>query len=201
MKTNLDLIMRSIKKKGLIETVIHISTFLSRRLFSILKIVFLNIRGYRINYSVSLRGNNHFFQSVKYAINISSNSIIGKNTRISSGQDGKVFIAENVLVDDYTFIMAHESISIGKNTKIAAFCFITDFNHRFEDKKISIVKQGYNAKPVLIGENVWIGTHSVILPGVTIGNRAIIGAGSIVTKDVPANSIAVGNPAKVIKNI
>ena len=56
-------------------------------------------------------------------------------------------------------------------------------------------------KSVIIGKNVWIGTHAVILPGVTIGDRAVIGAGSIVTKDVPANSVAVGNPAKVIKNI
>lgn len=174
---------------------------MSCRLLSILKIAILNIRGYRIDYSVTLRGGNTFFQSVKDAINISNNSIIGRNTRISSGEDGKVFIAENVLVDDYTFIMAHESISIGKNTKIAAFCFITDFNHRFDDKKLSIVKQGYVVKPVLIGENVWIGTHCVILPGVTIGDRVVIGAGSIVTKNLPSNSVAVGNPARVIKHI
>lgn len=55
--------------------------------------------------------------------------------------------------------------------------------------------------PVKIGKNVWIGSNSTILPGVTIGDNAIIGAGSVVTKDIPADMIAVGNPAKVIRSI
>lgn len=57
------------------------------------------------------------------------------------------------------------------------------------------------AYPITIGEDCWIGGGAIICPGVTIGNRCIIGAGSVVTKDIPDDSIAVGNPAKVIKNL
>ena len=57
------------------------------------------------------------------------------------------------------------------------------------------------AKPVTIGNNVWVGGHSVILPGVTIGENSVIGAGSVVTKDIPANVVAVGNPCKVLRPI
>ena len=55
--------------------------------------------------------------------------------------------------------------------------------------------------PINIGNNVWIGAHSVVLPGVTIGDNAVIGAGSIVTKDIPANVVAVGNPCRVMREI
>lgn len=57
------------------------------------------------------------------------------------------------------------------------------------------------ARPVLIEDGVWIGSGSTILPGVTVGQNSVIGAGSVVVKDIPANSIAVGNPCRVIKNI
>ncbi len=60
---------------------------------------------------------------------------------------------------------------------------------------------GYTSKPVKIGKYVWIGANVVILPGVEIGDNAVIGAGAIITKNIPANSVAVGNPAKVIKKI
>ncbi len=56
-------------------------------------------------------------------------------------------------------------------------------------------------KPITIGNDVWVGGGSIILPGITIGNNCVIGAGSVVTKDVPDNSMAVGNPAKVIKKL
>ena len=63
-------------------------------------------------------------------------------------------------------------------------------------------QKGYQyAKKITIGNNVWIGTNAVILPGVTIGENSIIGAGSIVTKDVPPNVVAVGNPCRVMRSI
>ena len=57
------------------------------------------------------------------------------------------------------------------------------------------------AKPITVGNNVWIGGNVVVVPGVTIGDNCVIGAGSVVTKDIPANSLAVGNPCKVIRKI
>lgn len=194
-------IFQILKNKGLIETFIYGMSLLYVRIFSYLKILLLRIRGYSLDFSVILKGNNFFFQSTKKAVSIGKKTIIGKHTRISAGGRGKVEIGMNVLIDDFTFVMAHEKIEIGDNTKIAAFCFLTDFNHKFNDFKKSIKEQGYETKPVKIGRNVWIGTHSIILPGVAIGDNSVIGAGSVVTKNIPSRSIAVGNPAKVIKKL
>ncbi len=182
--------LRVIKRKGVVDTHFHGLGISFIKLLSVIKILGLRIRGYNIDLNVVLRGNNVFFQSTTSAINISSGTTLGKNTRITGGGIGKIYIRDNVLIDDSTFVMAHQSIKIGKNTAIAAFCYITDFNHRFNTKDVSVLKQGYDTKPVLIGKNVWIGTHCVILPGVTVGDGAVIGAGSIVTKDIPAIVLA-----------
>jgi acetyltransferase-like isoleucine patch superfamily enzyme len=201
MLKNVRTALRIINSKGLIETLVYSFRLFRHKLFSITKIYFLRIRGYDLDKSVILRGKVFFFQSNKHSIKIDQDVIVGDGNRISAGGKGSVLIGKGVLVDDFTFIMAHEKIEIGKNSKIASFCFITDFNHRYDDKKMPIAKQGYVTDPIMIGDNVWIGTHSVILPGVKIGNNSVIGAGSVVTRSIPANSVAVGNPAKVIKHI
>ena len=74
---------------------------------------------------------------------------------------------------------------------------IATLNHDINLK----TRNNASPKPVKIGKNVWIGANCTILPGVTIGDNSVIGAGSVVAKSIPANSIAVGNPAKVIKQI
>lgn len=191
----------TLKKKGVIETFLYAAKLGLYKFFSVITIFFLKVRGYDIDYSVVLKGHNFFFQSTKNAIIVKKGAIIGQHTRISGGGSGKVHIGENVLIDDFTFIMAHEKISIGKNVTIASFCFITDFNHQYKKKNVSVLHQGYDTKPVTIKNNVWIGTHVIILPGVTIGEGSVVGAGAVVTHTIPDNSIAVGNPAKVIKKI
>lgn len=89
---------------------------------------------------------------------------------------------------------------IGDNVMMAPEVKIYTRNHRFDRKDIPMIKQGTTpVKPVIIGNDVWIGSRVIILPGVTIGDGAIIGAGSVVTKDVPPYSIFAGNPAKFIR--
>lgn len=201
MKKTFFIFINAIKNKGMLETIIHLFKIFITRIYSFLFIFWLRLRGYGLNWSITLSGGNNFFQSYKYAISIDKNTRIGKNTRISSGFKGRIKIGSNVLLDDGCFVMAQDKIVIGNNTWIAAYCFITDFNHIYKNNKKLIVEQGYDIKSVVIGENVWIGAHCIILPGVTIGDRVVVGAGSVVTKDIPANSIAVGNPARVIKRI
>ena len=77
--------------------------------------------------------------------------------------------------------------------------YVTDQNHGFADKELPIGKQTMPEEPVRIGWGSWIGTNSVILPGVTIGRQVAVGAGSIVTSDLPDNCVAVGSPARVIQ--
>lgn len=85
-------------------------------------------------------------------------------------------------------------IIIGKGAYIAPNVGLITTNHDPSD-----LNKHLEGKPVNIGERCWIGMNSIVLPGITIGHDSIVGAGSVVTKDIPPNSIAVGNPAKIIK--
>ncbi|WP_044339407.1 sugar O-acetyltransferase [Rossellomorea aquimaris] len=137
-------------------------------------------------------------------------------------------MGENVWVEKPFYCDYGQNISIGKNTFINFNCTILDTNKVTIGENVLIAPnvQIYSAthplqaserinlhhgpdeapyrtltKPISIGDNVWIGGNSVILPGVTIGNNAVIGAGSVVTKSIPENSVAVGNPCRVVRDI
>lgn len=117
----------------------------------------------------------------------------------------KITIGENVQINDYVHIAAGEYVFIGNNVLIASKVFISDISHgnyngENQDSPESITKERkLTTKPVIINDNVWIGENVGILPGVSIGKSSIIGANALVTKNIPDFTIAVGNPAKVIK--
>jgi acetyltransferase-like isoleucine patch superfamily enzyme len=93
-------------------------------------------------------------------------------------------------------------VEIGSHCMLANGCFVTDGNHRFDDPERPVTWQGFTTKgPTRIGDNVWCGANVVITSGVTIAERCVIGANSVVTTDVPAGSIAAGAPARVLKSI
>ena len=111
----------------------------------------------------------------------------------------------DVTIGDYTRIGIHNTIigpvCIGNHVNLAQGITVTALNHNFEDASKRIDEQGISTKPVVIGDDVWIGANAVILPGVTIGSHCVVAAGAVVTKDVPDNCVVGGVPAKVIKNI
>ena len=111
----------------------------------------------------------------------------------------------DVVIGDYTRIGIHNTIigpvCIGNHVNLAQGITVTALNHNFEDKTKRIEEQGITTKPVIIGDDVWIGANAVILPGVTIGKHCVVAAGAVVTKDVPDNTIVGGVPAKEIKKI
>jgi len=91
-------------------------------------------------------------------------------------------------------------IVIGKNVMMGPDCVIYTRNHEFSDISIPMNEQGFHeAEIVIIGDDVWIGGQVIILPGVKIGNHSVIGAGAVVTKNVPEYAIVGGNPAKIIR--
>lgn len=111
----------------------------------------------------------------------------------------------DVVIGDYTRIGIHNTIigpvCIGSHVNLAQGITVTALNHNFEDKEKRIDEQGITTKPIIIGDDVWIGANAVILPGVTIGKHCVVAAGAVVTKDVPNNTIVGGVPAKEIKKI
>ena len=91
-------------------------------------------------------------------------------------------------------------ITIGNDVMMAPECVILTKNHAFARIDIPMCEQGeQEEKPVVIGNDVWIGRRVIILPGVHIGNGVIIGAGAVVTKDVPDFAVVAGNPARIVK--
>jgi acetyltransferase-like isoleucine patch superfamily enzyme len=93
------------------------------------------------------------------------------------------------------YIQATNGIYFGSNIELGPGVKIISSNHNNNNFRKHI-----ECQPITIGNNVWIGANSVVLPEVIIGNNVVVGAGSIVTKNIPSNSIALGNPCKVIKN-
>ena len=111
----------------------------------------------------------------------------------------------DVTIGDYTRIGIHCTVigpvCIGNHVNLAQGITVTALNHIFKDSSRRIDEQGVSTKPVVIGDDVWIGANAVILPGVTIGSHCVVAAGAVVTKDVPNHTLVGGIPAKVIKNI
>lgn len=112
----------------------------------------------------------------------------------------KLKIGNNVGIGRGVTICAVSDVEIEDNVMIAAHSFISDNSHGFDKIDIPIRYQGLNnVRPIKIRNGSWLGWNSVIMPGVTIGKNSVIGANSVVTKDIPDYCVAVGSPAKIVK--
>jgi acetyltransferase-like isoleucine patch superfamily enzyme len=110
---------------------------------------------------------------------------------------GKLVIRSGSYVNRYTMFDVHEQIEVGSNCMIGPNCYITDANHGVA-AGLSVKQQPIEPKPVIIEDEVWLGAGVIVLCGVRIGRGAVIGAGAVVTKDISANAIVVGVPAREI---
>ncbi|SDJ42368.1 Hexapeptide repeat of succinyl-transferase [Frankineae bacterium MT45] len=115
---------------------------------------------------------------------------------------GRIEIGASCILNRNVMVAASDLVQIGDHTLIGNGCLITDSAHRNDDTEVPMPWQGYASKgPTRIGDNTWIGVNSVITSGVTVGRRCAIGANSVVTRDIPDFSVAVGSPAKVIRSL
>jgi acetyltransferase-like isoleucine patch superfamily enzyme len=114
---------------------------------------------------------------------------------------GTLEVSDDVFIGFGSRIVCNEHIFLGRSVMMAEFVTIRDMNHGYEEPdEVRFMKHQKNVtKPVIIEDGVWIGAKATILAGVRVGHGAIIGAGAVVTKDVPPNAIVGGVPAKVIK--
>lgn len=163
------------------------------------KLLFKNAR--IIRFPIDIRG--------RRFIHINKGFTTGVGCRIEAypDTDRKVlFFGNNFQMNDYVHITAMKSVSIGNNVLLASKIYISDCSHgsyagdENDSHPDSIPHdRPLHAKPVVIEDNVWLGEFVSVLPGVTIGRGTIVGANSVVSKDLPPYVIAVGTPAKAIK--
>ena len=121
---------------------------------------------------------------------------------ITMASEARVRIGTGTFLNLGVQVAAQDLVEIGAHCMFANGCFVTDANHRFSDPSLPVPWQGFTSKgPTRVGDDVWCGANVVVTSGVTIGERCVIGANSVVTEDVPAFSIAAGAPARVLRRI
>jgi acetyltransferase-like isoleucine patch superfamily enzyme len=140
-------------------------------------------------------------------IELGEGCIIGPYCSLSAGvMPGQVIdhspvvtIGDRVLIGKGSGVVAHHTVEIGDDVFTGHHVYITDANHGYEDRTLPIGKQFAPTRPVRIGSGSWLGHGTVVLPGSDIGRNVVVGAGSVVTGPLPDFSVAVGNPARVIR--
>jgi acetyltransferase-like isoleucine patch superfamily enzyme len=141
---------------------------------------------------------------------VKNNWVFGNNVKIETycsvfarepHKTGKLLIGNNSNIGDYTIMDLVDDILIGNDVAIGPNSTLYTHDHIYTDKNLPAWKGGLVSKRIVIEDGAWVGSGVTLLPGVTIGKRAVIAAGSVVTKSVEANTIHGGIPAKFIKNI
>ena len=135
-------------------------------------------------------------------LEIGEHTLLEPGVWITGAPQAHITIGAGCFLNLGVMIAAQERVEIADHCMLANGCLITDADHRFDDPQRPVPWQGFTPKgPTRIGANVWLGAHVVVTGGVSIGERAVIGANSVVTRDIPAHSIAAGVPARVIREI
>jgi len=140
-------------------------------------------------------------------IRIGAHTVIGPYSSLSAGvapahvpdHDPVVRIGDRCVIGKGSGIVAHRSVEIGDDVWTGHHVYVTDANHGYEDVTRPPGQQFAGPEPVRIASGAWLGHGTIVLPGSTIGEHAVIGAGAVVIGDIPAFSVAVGNPARVVR--
>jgi acetyltransferase-like isoleucine patch superfamily enzyme len=123
---------------------------------------------------------------------------IGDKTKIRC-HEGRVEIGDKTVIGQECTISAYQHVRIGRQCVIADRAMFIDFDHGVVEVERPIRLQGIYKRDVVVGSNVWIGYGACVLRGVSVGDNAIVGTNSVVTKDVPANAVVAGIPARIIR--
>lgn len=123
---------------------------------------------------------------------------IDRGVRILAANAAEVRIEAGARIGLYAVLNGGDSIRVGRNALVSGFVYLQTSMHRFSQEGIPIRDQGYDHGPVGIGDGAWLAAHVVIMPGLTVGSGAIVGSNAVVTRDVAANEVVAGVPAKRI---
>lgn len=126
-------------------------------------------------------------------VNIASGVVFGRGARISIGTDSGI--------GESSRIVCMDDVIIGNDVMIGPEVMILTGGHAFDDSNLRLIDQKIVTAPVIIEDDVWIGARAILLPGITIGRRSVVAAGSVVAKDVARGTVVGGNPATFIKSV
>ncbi len=139
----------------------------------------------------------------KSGITIGSGCFIGRNTAVYC-KDGEIVIEEGANIGMNCVLSSLNRLVVGREVLVAADCYLVSgggYDYTQAESKIIDQPGDFSSHPVEIGANAWIGAKAVVLDGASVGEGAVIGAGAVVTRPIPPHSVAVGSPAKVIREI
>jgi acetyltransferase-like isoleucine patch superfamily enzyme len=135
-------------------------------------------------------------------LEIGANTLLEPGVWLTAPGSARIRIGAGTFLNLRVMVAALELVEIGDHCMFANGCFVTDADHRVDDPDRPITWQGFRSKgPTRVGDNVWCGANVVITSGVTVGERCVIGANSVVNRDLPPYSIAAGAPARVIRQV
>ena len=135
-------------------------------------------------------------------LEVGAHALFEPHVWITAPGDARVRIGLGTFLNVAVMVASHDLVEVGDHCMLANGCFVTDASHRFDDPDRPVPWQGFSSKgPTRVGDNVWCGANVVITSGVTVGERCVIGANSVVTGDLPPRSIAAGAPARVIREV
>ncbi len=140
-------------------------------------------------------------------IHIGAGTIVGPYSSLSAGvapghvpeRDPVITIGDRCVIGKGSGIVGHLSIEIGDDVWTGHHVYVTDANHGYVDITLPIGLQFAAPRPVRVGSGSWLGHGSIVLPGASVGCHVVVGAGSVVTGELPDFSVAVGNPARVVR--
>ena len=132
-------------------------------------------------------------------ITLGDNVILQRGAQLLNYAGEGISIGRDTTIGRNSILFGHGGLDMGEGCLVGPCCSFIPANHRFDDTALNIKQQGDTRKGIVVGNNVWFGAHAVVLDGISIGDNCIIGAGSVVTRAIPPNSVAVGAPVRVIK--
>lgn len=135
-------------------------------------------------------------------LRIGEGTLLEPGCWITMAPEAEIEIGAGCFLNRNTMVAAQGRVTIGDHVMFANGCFVGDAEHRYDDPELPVTWQGFTSKgPVAIGDNVWFGVNCVVTSGVSVGERCVVGANSVVTADLPARHICAGAPAKPLREI
>lgn len=158
-----------------------------------------SLKNLQIGDNVTLGGQVYIRMRKNGKIRLGNGVKTGTEVWLVCANDAELKVEENAILGSYSIFNGGHGLRIGKNCIFAAFVYMNSSDHGFEHGEL-IQKQAFQGGPIDIGEDVWLGGHTFINTGITIGDGCVIGSGAVVTKSIASYKIAAGNPATVIRD-